>query len=498
MRVRLGMPRKRFWGRLGGTFGGFNVLRVPQFTACLHCLLRQPEQRPRSAEHGASSRQRRRCRPTLNGTRSELLEARTLLATYLVTSPADSGPNTLRAAVQAASQSGDVVMIQSGLAIHDDSPIDVETSDLTIEGGGTTPYQVSVANVAGGPAFEFSAENGGGDVLEDLKLEDSGSSAAVYAEGPLIVSNAVLQGGGIYFTEPSSMSGGNSSITNTLFVNVPGIAVDAALFGNWTVSLQRDTWTGDTGALVYANSQGGTGSVIVNQSTMTGNTNTTNTAEVYSNGSLDLANSEITNNTCPGGILYAQEGLSQILSIATDGINNNNCGNGTTSLGGAIEAKLSQGQVYVDDTTVALNTTQNYAATVEFAGSGLAGVVNSAIADNTGNGLELTQSTKAILYNCVFSQDDPSASTPGSGVIVVNGGSVALSDSMGTSEYDVVENPQGVYGLPYSTVERNTLIVGVNMGVTGDPLVVDGQSYLLTFTGEYGPGTIAYDITAAD
>ncbi len=116
----------------------------------------------------------------------EPLEARALLATYDVTTLADAGSGSLRAAIQAANTASDVDEIQflkSG-TIYLDTALPALTSPVTIDGS-------TVPEFAGAPAvtIQFGGRTGlelssgsTGSVIKSLSLVDAGGAGVTISE----------------------------------------------------------------------------------------------------------------------------------------------------------------------------------------------------------------------------------------------------------------------------------------------------------------------------
>src|SRR5262249_10909840 len=127
----------------------------------------------------------------------EILEDRTVLSTYTVTSPADSGDGSLRAVI-AAAQSGDQIVFDPGLRGQTITLTSGElaiSKDLDIEGPGADQLAVSgdhasrIFNISGGATVTIA----GLTITDGLAAGALAQGGAILSTGSqVIVANAVL------------------------------------------------------------------------------------------------------------------------------------------------------------------------------------------------------------------------------------------------------------------------------------------------------------------
>jgi len=222
------------------------------------------------------------------------------LATYTVTSDADSGANTLRQAIIDANTSGDedTIIIQDSIetiTIASQLPeIVTAGGSLTINGGDGVIVKVTIPGTSTYRVYEIDASDKtinisdmtiqGGDISEE-GLEPAGYGGGIYiAAGTInldtvtVSGSKAYRGGGIY----------NAATIETLT--------------NSTIS--ENAVTGETdGGGIY-----NTGTLNLSNSTISNNTSQYQAGGIYNNGTLNLSNSTIFNNTADyrgGGIYFS-------------------------------------------------------------------------------------------------------------------------------------------------------------------------------------------------
>jgi hypothetical protein len=276
----------------------------------------------------------------------ERLEPRVLLATYTVTSVADSGPGSLRDAIQqanshpgadaidfAAGLSGTITLGGTQLEISDDLTIaGPGASALTVSGNHASRVFLVDANVT---ATVDGITVTGGNFAGD------GAGGGIENEGSLTLSNAIItgnhaqeshsgtgpvvgDGGGIFNSGTLALT--NCSISdNSVSGGVPGDDENGgAIFnsGGLTVidSIVSDNSVPEGGGGIV-----NSGSLYLRQSTVAGNSATQDSGNpigggILTSGSLTVSESTIEgNNAGAGGGIFNSNGVATLINSNVSG-----------------------------------------------------------------------------------------------------------------------------------------------------------------------------------
>lgn len=365
-------------------------------------------------------------------------------ATYTVTSTANSGPGSLREAIESAVATPDddtiVFNIASGCA--SDACYILLASSLIIDGGGSLTItnagasrnvvisgnnsvrvffisgpNVSVTldslTIANGRANGFNTSDllgggiagfGGATVnIIDSTIKDNfaQNGGGIFIEGTLNLTNTTTEnntawgGGGILYDTPS----GTASIQNCIIRNNTATDDDGGgiKIVNGTVNVTASTIE-DNSANAFGGGIYSLGVVGLTDSIVQNNSSNGDAGGIYAQGGVvNLNNSQITNNSAQsfgGGMRI----FSATVTISRSTINNNRA-----ESGGGI---YSDATLTIDSSTIAANTAQAAGSTTANAGGGIF---------NSGNPLTITNST--ISNNTV---------SPGQGGGIYNGGGTVL------------------------------------------------------------------------
>ncbi len=330
----------------------------------------------------------------------EQLEERALLNSIPVTSLADSGAGTLRAAIAAANPGDSIyftvtgsIDLQSTLNINEDIEIDGPGADsLTVERAAATPF--SIVSVASG-AFDVSISGmtiAHGDA-------GGGSGGGILNGGSLTVANCTL-------TNNSAHDGGaigNSGyvlVTNCTFVNNNAHGGNgggiASLSGGATII--DSAFTGNSADLdgggIY---DSGGGSTIIVRSILNGNFAADGAGIYKDSGFISIADSTIANNFAygnGGGIDLVGE-LGPIIGL----INCTVANNGAFDYRGGGIANLSSAPVGFSNTIIAGNFSAD--------GPDVFGAVGALSSNNlVGDGSDMTGISNATQGNQVGTADN--------------------------------------------------------------------------------------------
>ncbi len=237
-------------------------------------------------------------RPTFRP-RLERLEKRIVPSTLTVTTTADSGAGSLRAAV-AAANSGDTIVFAPRLAGQTialtSGPIQMTKASVTIDGGNSG---IEITGAGQQQLFTINANNGGNsDAINNLTL--TGGFVAGSNGGAIVVSD------GSNLTLSGDKIGGNTAAALNRVGGEGGAIAD---YGNLTVS--KCTFGANS-----ADPTSGYGGAI------------------YSTKQLTISNSTLTqNNAVFGGAIYT----TNTLTLTSDTLSSNTAGNS----GGGVSAGAS-------------------------------------------------------------------------------------------------------------------------------------------------------------
>ena len=288
-----------------------------------------------------------------------------LTATLVVTSSADSGDGTLRAAIAAAS-SGDTITFNPSLTgqtiVLTTTEIAINTSNLTIDGSGAPGVKVDGnsahrvfnvsapltiqsliiqnGNVAGDGAGLWTGQPLTLTSVSFLTNTATGNGGGLLTNGAAILSNVsfisntaqTLYGGGAYFNNPATVNGGTFqrnaasatmngrggglyafstlNLTGTQFLTNTAGEDGGGLLANGTATLTNATFISNTAQTWYAG-----GAYIGGAATVNGGTFQLNTAPNVTNGrgggllaagTLNLTGTQFLTNTAGadgGGLL---------------------------------------------------------------------------------------------------------------------------------------------------------------------------------------------------
>jgi hypothetical protein len=304
-------------------------------------MLVVPRMRNRWWDRGAVGRwasrpSRRRAGP---GWTVEPLEGRTLLSTYTVVSPGDSGTGTLRWAIDQANQdpgndtisfssrlAGQTITLTSGLL-----PIRKASGSLTIRGPAAGPVTISgnshseVFNVAPVATATISGLTITGGICD--------SGGGLFNNGNLTLTDDTLSGN-------SARGGGGGGIANGPY---------------GTLMITDSTLSGNSAFLASGGGLANQGSLTILSSTISGNSVlAANGGGLANQGSLTIINSTISGNSATGSA-GGIENLSS-LTMADDTVADNSA----SGPGGGIDNEaFSGGYLTLSNTIVADNSSTN-------------------------------------------------------------------------------------------------------------------------------------------
>ncbi|MFO0836093.1 MAG: choice-of-anchor Q domain-containing protein [Phycisphaerales bacterium] len=256
----------------------------------------------------------------------EALEARQLLATFTVTSLADSGMGSLRQAVTDANSLAGADVITFDASAHGAITLSgtelVLAGELTIEGPGASELSVSGNLVS--RVFR---------VLPDASVSISGlaisngysanSGGGVYNDGSLAITNCTLSGSW-------SQNGGAVYNAGVLTITNSSLASNTAQYGGGgikntgTLAITSSSITGNSTQDISYGSGGGidnTSTLTITNSTISGNASIEYGGGIYAwGGSLTIINTTISGNSSwYGGGIFA----SRTLTITNSTISSN-------------------------------------------------------------------------------------------------------------------------------------------------------------------------------
>ncbi|MAI69651.1 MAG: hypothetical protein CMM01_01880 [Rhodopirellula sp.] len=459
----------------------------------------------------------------------EQLEDRRVLATYMVTTLADSGAGSLRAAVQSANATGaaDTIVFDEALAgtinlgvangaISITAPVSIQgpgSSSMTVDANATSSdklrvFEISDAandvSITGITLRGGMVDFGGGGILfrgaGTLTLVDTvvtGNQASngggIYSEyeGSIVLQSSTLsgntaesgKGGGIHAVD------GDVSLTDSIvsgnYSYSDGAGISSQYAGDISikdsqVANNKVTEAGYHGGGIY----GANGDITITGSTISGNESKGDGGGVYSyKGSLTISNTTITGNNAEygGGGVFNYEGD---LTIASSVFTNNHANYGS---GGGIGN--DRGRLTISGTRITDNQAVGDGGGVATS-TGLVDVSESLIASNTAtiDGGGIASAIGVVLVtNSTISGN---TSTGRGGGIQADAASVRLvhvtlafndAGSAGGG-IGVVDDSTSESLLLYNTIlASNTAVTGPDLYVPNDPgTVLDIQSSLIS------------------
>jgi hypothetical protein len=266
--------------------------------------------------------------------------------TQVVTNCNDSGPGSLRAAVETGGSVTFSVTCPSSSPITLASTIDLSTG-VSIVGPGSNNvvvsgneavevFDVSSTSWISGLTIEYGdTQDGGGGIYNDgmLTLNDSivihnralsGFGGGIENTGTLNVSdstlaaNSAVAGGGIYI-------GGTADVVNSTFFNNSASGGGGGIYNASTATITDSTFASNNAAHGGGGAIDNDGTLAVGASTLSGNTTTGAGGALLNDGGLSLAASIVANSSsgqnCSGSITDAGYNLDDDGSCGLSAVN---------------------------------------------------------------------------------------------------------------------------------------------------------------------------------
>ena len=209
--------------------------------------------------------------------RLETLETRRLLTTLTVTSAADSGTGTLRAAITTADNNAGPYTVQFApdvTSITLDSLLEISnTAGVTIDGP-----SAGLTLSGGNATAVFQVDGGASLTIEDLTIVDATGGGAISNDGTLTVmastfsGNSAGRGGAVW-------NGGTMTVRSTTFSG-NSAGEGGAIVNNSTLTVTSSTFSG--------NSAGGEGGAVWNAGTLTITSSTFSANSVSRSGGIGM------------------------------------------------------------------------------------------------------------------------------------------------------------------------------------------------------------------
>ena len=459
----------------------------------------------------------------------EHLEDRRVLATYMVTSLADSGVGSLREALQSANATGatDAIVFDEALAgtinlgiangaLQITSPVSIQgpgSGSMTVDANATSSdkfrvFEISDAandvSITGLTLTGGMVDDGGGGILfrsaDTLTLVDT-----------VVTGNQASNGGGIYSEYEGSVVLQSSSVSGNTAESAKGGGIhavdgdvtltDSTISGNYSYSDGAGIFSQYAGNISITDSQvvnnkvteagyhgggiyGANGDITITGSTISGNESKGDGGGVYSyKGSLTISNTTITGNSADygGGGVFNYEGD---LTITSSVFTNNNADYGS---GGGIGN--TAGRLTISGTRITDNQAVGDGGGVA-TNNGLVDISESLIASNTAtiDGGGIASATGVVLVtNSTMSGN---TSTGRGGGIQADAAPVRLvhvtlafnSTGGAGGGIGVVDDSTGESLLIYnSIIASNTATTGPDIHIPNDPgTALDIQSSLIS------------------
>ena len=376
----------------------------------------------RSDSRGRGNLRRHKLRRNRRRSILEHLEDRRVLATYMVTSLADSGAGSLRDALQSANATGatDAIVFDEALAgtinlTVANGALQV-TSPVSIQGPGSGIVTVDAMATSSDKFRVFEISDAANDVsitgltLTGGMVDDGGggilfrSADTLTLVDTVVTGNQASTGGGIYSEYEGSIVLQSSSVTGNTAESAKGGGIhavdgdvtltDSTISGNYSYSDGAGIFSQYAGNISITDSQvvnnkvteagyhgggiyGANGDITITGSTISGNESKGDGGGVYSyKGSLTISNTTVTGNSADygGGGVFNYEGD---LTVTSSVFTNNNAdyggGGGIGNTAGRLTisgTRITDNQAVGDGGGVATN-------------NGLVDISDSLIASNT-------------------------------------------------------------------------------------------------------------------
>jgi len=483
----------------------------------------------RSTAHERGNVRQHRYRRKRRRSILEHLEDRRVLATYMVTSLADSGAGSLRGALQSANATGatDVIVFDETLtgtinlgvangSLQITSPVSIQgpgSGSMTVDANATSSdkfrvFEISDAandvSITGLTLTGGMVDDGGGGILfrsaDTLTLVDT-----------VVTGNQASSGGGIYSEYEGSVVLQSSSVSGNTAESGKGGGIhavdgdvtltDSTISGNYSYSDGAGIFSQYAGNISITDSQvannkvteagyhgggiyGANGDITITGSTISGNESKGDGGGVYSyKGSLTISNTTITGNSADygGGGVFNYEGD---LTITSSVFTNNNADYGS---GGGIGN--TAGRLTISGTRITDNQAVGDGGGVA-TNNGLVDISESLIASNTAtiDGGGIASATGVVLVtNSTISGN---TSTGRGGGIQADAAPVRLvhvtlafnSTGGAGGGIGVVDDSTGESLLIYnSIIASNTATTGPDIHIPNDPgTALDIQSSLIS------------------
>jgi hypothetical protein len=375
-------------------------------------------------------------------------------ATINVTTLQDSGPGSLRQAIQDAA-AGDLVFINlTGTLILTSGSL-VVGKDLLIEGPGARTLTIARA---GTTKFRIMHVTGGGVYVSNLTITNGDASTGA------------LGGGAFLVDAGSSLTLDYSTVTNNTAGNLAGGAI---LNNGGSVTVRFDTISANqasVGGAIENNGQAGPAVTSVVESTIVNNTASTTSTVNGGGGGIDNNHGTLTLDSCT--------------------ISGNSGDTGNTSSGGGGVQNVSGSTANVVNTLIAGNTTNQ-----------VGGDVNGAFTSNGFNLIRITNGSTG--FNKATDQTGTAASPLNAvlGPLQNNGGHtdtrapalVSPAVDKGKSSFHV---DQRLRQAPYDNPSIPNAAGGDGSDI-GAVELVPSQVFVVTNTNDFGTGSLREEIIQA-
>jgi parallel beta-helix repeat protein len=180
-------------------------------------------------------------------------------ATLIVTSTADSGPGSLRAAITAAEAEDTIELLVAGTITLSTGQLNI-ARDVTIAGPGAAILTVSGDNA--GRVFFIGAEAAveiSGVTIAAGRIASTETGAGIYNAGQLILNACAIKGNSVVFDGVRDANGGGvmndfgatAEVNNCTFTGNSAL-YGSALYNNGTMTVVNSTVSGNT-AVVFGN-----------------------------------------------------------------------------------------------------------------------------------------------------------------------------------------------------------------------------------------------------
>jgi hypothetical protein len=364
-------------------------------------------------------------------------------ATIVVTSLADSGPGTLRAAITQAA-SGGVITTQYTITFAPSvtgtialaSPLPELSAAVTIDGPGRSALTVARSRASGTPAFRIFTVPAGAEVtISGLTIsggQGSDVGGGISSSGTLTVTDSTITGNSAGYNGGGGISSsGTVTVTDSTISGNSTVSGGGGISSSGTVTVTDSTISGNSSGFGGGIGNDVDGTVTVTDSTISGNSAYDGGGGIFNNGTVTVTGSALSGNSADnpsslggGGICNNGDGA---LTVSDSTFSRN-----SAVYGGGIWNNVD-GTLTVSDSTFSGNSASGFG---EATGGGIDNGGTLTVADSTlsgnsavfGGGIDNDSSTARLTVTASILANNSGGNLVAGGGTVVSKGHNLFSD----------------------------------------------------------------------